>query len=145
MILRSWTIEALRCPTDVDNAHEHLCVMRIWSAFLATAGALEASRRSDGMKSACPPALRILAIVFSPRSTFRPTTSTWTPSWANLFAVARPIPLVSPLMSAVVAIERLLMLSSARNAEAGRPPCVTVGLHLVLLDECVMFGQDRAK
>src|SRR4029077_12242192 len=44
------------------------------TAFLATARALAASRRSEEMKSAFPPVARISAIVLSPRSTLRPTT-----------------------------------------------------------------------
>jgi hypothetical protein len=65
---------------------------------------LAASSKSDAIKSACPPVARIPAIVFSPRSALRPTTKTWTPNWANLLAVARPMPLVPPVMSAIVVI-----------------------------------------
>src|SRR3989441_2523584 len=71
------------------------------TALLATARALDASRRSEEIKSASPPAARICATVFSPRSALRPTTMTWTPSWASLLAAARPIPLVPPVISAV--------------------------------------------
>src|SRR2546426_350052 len=71
------------------------------TALLATSRALDASRRSDDIKSASPPAARISATVFSPRSALRPTTMTWMPSWASLLAAARPIPLVPPVISAV--------------------------------------------
>src|SRR5260370_32987679 len=70
-------------------------------ALLATSRALGASRRSDEIKSALPPAARISATVFAPRSAFRPTTMTWMPSCASLLAAARPIPLVPPVTSAV--------------------------------------------
>src|SRR6202007_1911982 len=73
-------------------------------AFFATARALEASRRSDEIKSARPPALRISSTVFLPRSTLRPTTKTWMPSCASLLATARPMPLVPPVISAVESI-----------------------------------------
>src|SRR4029077_2054334 len=73
------------------------------TAFFATARELDASRRSDDMKSAWSPDPRISATVFLPRSALRPTTKTWMPSWASLLASARPIPLVPPVMSAVEA------------------------------------------
>src|SRR5260370_18725353 len=71
------------------------------TALFDTSRALDASRRSDEINSALPPAARISATVLSPRSTLRPTTSTWMPSSASLLAAARPIPLVPPVMSAV--------------------------------------------
>ena len=70
-------------------------------SMMATSRVLDTSRRSDEMKSALPPAVRISATVFSPRSTLRPTTKTWMPSRASLSAAARPIPLVPPVISAV--------------------------------------------
>jgi hypothetical protein len=53
-------------------------------------------------KVACPPAERISEIVFSPRSLLRPTTNTWTANRASLLATARPMPLVAPVISALV-------------------------------------------
>jgi len=50
------------------------------TAFLATSRALDASRRSNDIKFASPPAARISATVFSPRLVSRPTTTTWMPS-----------------------------------------------------------------
>ena len=45
----------------------------------------------------------------------RPTTTTWMPSWANLLATARPIPLVPPVISAVI-----LMLMTPRSSRGDR-------------------------
>jgi hypothetical protein len=50
---------------------------------------------------------RISSTVFLPRSALRPTTKTWMPSCASFLAVARPIPLVPPVISAV---EELLVM-----------------------------------
>jgi hypothetical protein len=50
--------------------------------------------------------------VFSPRSLFRPTTNTWTPNPASLLATARPMPLVAPVISALVVMCELLLTSS---------------------------------
>jgi hypothetical protein len=47
----------------------------IATALLAISRALDASRRSDAMKSALPPAERISTTAFSPRSSLRPTTT----------------------------------------------------------------------
>src|ERR1700745_2950607 len=48
---------------------------------LAAARALDASRRSEEIKSALPPDPRISATVLLPCSALRPTTKTWMPSW----------------------------------------------------------------
>src|SRR5712691_9504060 len=69
------------------------------TALLATSRALDASRRSDAIKSASPPAAWMSATVCSPRAALRPTTMTCIPSWASLLATARPIPLVPPVTS----------------------------------------------
>src|SRR6266852_4625139 len=120
------------------------------TALLATSRALDASRRSDEIKSAAPPAARISAAVFSPRSALRPTTMTWKPSWASLLATARPIPLVPPVISAVNELVvicdfpfdvtrrqggllhlwrlPLLLMSAKLEAECGEHPVSEVGL-----------------
>jgi len=59
-----------------------------------------------------PPAARISATVFLPRSTLRPTTMTWIPRAASLLATARPMPLVPPVINAVDEFVLIYNLSS---------------------------------
>jgi len=68
------------------------------SRHLACAGCVA---KVGGNELRFAPAERISTTAFWPRSALRPTSTTWIPSWASLRAVARPIPLVPPVISAV--------------------------------------------
>src|SRR5258708_9042726 len=68
------------------------------------------SPRSAAMKSALPPAARIVATTASPRAASRPLTRTCAPRRASSRAAERPMPLVAPVTSAVLPVRSVVLM-----------------------------------
>ena len=85
-----------------------------------------ASPTSAATKRARPPSAEIASTTFLPRSASRPWTTTSAPSRARRSAIARPIPEVAPVTSAVWPT-RLLRLLLLTDDMATPLPLVDVG------------------
>src|SRR6478672_3303617 len=70
--------------------------------------------RSAAMNRALPPAFSISLTVLAPRSALRPCTITSAPSRASSSAIARPLPAVAPVTSAVLPSYALVMQARSR-------------------------------
>ncbi len=76
----------------------------------ANSWTLAGAARSARTKRAEPPLSVIAATTSAPRCSSRPETITSAPSRANASAVARPMPDVLPVMSAVFPLSRISVL-----------------------------------
>src|SRR5882762_9026007 len=94
---------------------------RIFSACTARFATEAADERSATTKSALPCAARIAATTSSPRRASRPVTRTCAPCDASASAMARPMPEVAPVMSALRVVAVTCFLQSESAAKIGAP------------------------